>query len=76
MFNNYKIIKAFYVAVLSLLLSSQAFALGVDELAGRHIGYMVTDDMLANADKAPVFPGKVSSDLPEFFPWWEEPTFE
>jgi len=53
MFNNYKIIKAFYVAVLSLLLSSQAFALGVDELAGRHIGYMVTDDMLANADKDP-----------------------
>jgi enoyl-CoA hydratase/carnithine racemase len=26
--------------------------------------------------RAPVFPGKVSSDLPEFFPWWEEPTFE
>ena len=21
------------------------------------------------------FPGKVSSDLPEFFPWWEERTF-
>ena len=21
------------------------------------------------------FPGKVSSDLPEFFPWWEEPDF-
>lgn len=26
--------------------------------------------------RAPVFPGKVSSDLPEFFPWWDEPTFE
>ena len=23
--------------------------------------------------RPPVFPGKVSSDLPEFFPWWEEP---
>jgi enoyl-CoA hydratase/carnithine racemase len=22
------------------------------------------------------FPGKVSQDLPEFFPWWEEPKFE
>lgn len=26
--------------------------------------------------RTPVFPGKVSSDLPEFFPWWDEPTFE
>lgn len=26
--------------------------------------------------RAPVFPGKVSSDLPEFFPWWDEPKFE
>jgi enoyl-CoA hydratase/carnithine racemase len=23
-----------------------------------------------------VFPDRVSSDLPPFFPWWEEPTFE
>jgi enoyl-CoA hydratase/carnithine racemase len=22
------------------------------------------------------FPGKVSSDMPEFFPWWQEPNFE
>lgn len=26
--------------------------------------------------RAPEFPGKVSTDLPEFFPWWEEPKFE
>ncbi len=26
--------------------------------------------------RAPEFPGKVSSDMPEFFPWWEEPQFE
>ena len=25
--------------------------------------------------RAPNFPGKVSEDLPEFFPWWEEPNF-
>ena len=25
--------------------------------------------------RAPNFPGKVSSDLPDFFPWWEEPEF-
>ena len=25
--------------------------------------------------RAPDFPGKVSTDLPEFFPWWEEPKF-
>lgn len=24
----------------------------------------------------PVFPGKVSRDLSEFFPWWQEPEFE
>ena len=26
--------------------------------------------------RAPSFPGKVSKDLPEFFPWWDEPNFE
>ena len=26
--------------------------------------------------RAPSFPGKVSKDLPEFFPWWDEPRFE
>jgi enoyl-CoA hydratase/carnithine racemase len=26
--------------------------------------------------RAPVFPGKVSSDMPEYFPWWTERTFE
>ncbi len=26
--------------------------------------------------RAPSFPGKVSQDLPEFFPWWEEPEFK
>lgn len=25
--------------------------------------------------RSPNFPGKVSQDLPEFFPWWEEPEF-
>ncbi len=25
--------------------------------------------------REPNFPGKVSTDLPEFFPWWEEPKF-
>jgi len=25
--------------------------------------------------REPDFPGKVSTDLPEFFPWWEEPKF-
>ena len=25
--------------------------------------------------RAPDFPGKVSTDLPDFFPWWEEPKF-
>lgn len=26
--------------------------------------------------RSPVFPGKVSSDMPEYFPWWTERTFE
>lgn len=26
--------------------------------------------------RPPEFPGKVSRDLPEFFPWWEEPKFD
>ncbi len=26
--------------------------------------------------RAPVFPGKVSSDMPEYFPWWTVRTFE
>lgn len=25
--------------------------------------------------RSPEFPGKVSTDLPDFFPWWEEPKF-
>ena len=25
--------------------------------------------------REPDFPGRVSQDLPEFFPWWEEPKF-
>ena len=25
--------------------------------------------------RAPSFPGKVSTDLPDFFPWWDEPDF-
>jgi enoyl-CoA hydratase/carnithine racemase len=26
--------------------------------------------------RTPVYPNKVSTDLPDFFPWWDEPTFE
>jgi len=26
--------------------------------------------------RPPVFPGKVSQDLPDFFPWWDEPEYE
>ncbi|HOM14039.1 MAG TPA: crotonase/enoyl-CoA hydratase family protein [Rubrivivax sp.] len=26
--------------------------------------------------RAPVYPDKVSSGMPEFFPWWDEPAFE
>ena len=28
------------------------------------------------AKRAPVYPDRVSSDMPEFFPWWDEPAFE
>ena len=26
--------------------------------------------------RTPVYPNKVSADMPEFFPWWDEPEFE
>lgn len=26
--------------------------------------------------RAPVFPGKVTEDMPEFYPWWDEPVYE
>jgi enoyl-CoA hydratase/carnithine racemase len=26
--------------------------------------------------RTPVYPNKVSTDMPEFFPWWDEPKFE
>jgi enoyl-CoA hydratase/carnithine racemase len=26
--------------------------------------------------RTPVYPNKVSTDMPEFFPWWQEPPFE
>lgn len=26
--------------------------------------------------RAPVFPGKVTEDMPEFYPWWDEPGYE
>jgi len=26
--------------------------------------------------RAPIYPDKVSTDMPAFFPWWEEPAFE
>ena len=28
------------------------------------------------AKRPPVFPGKVSSDMPDFYPWWDEATYE
>lgn len=28
------------------------------------------------AKRAPTYPGKVSSDMPDFFPWWDEPGYE
>ncbi len=45
--------KVALVALVPFLLSTQVYSLGVDELAGKHYGYMVTDDMLLNADKDP-----------------------
>ena len=26
--------------------------------------------------RTPAYPNKVSSDMPEFFPWWDEPEFK
>ena len=26
--------------------------------------------------RAPNYPNQVSTDMPEFFPWWDEPGFE
>jgi hypothetical protein len=26
--------------------------------------------------RPPVFPDRVSADMPDFFPWWDEPPFE
>jgi enoyl-CoA hydratase/carnithine racemase len=26
--------------------------------------------------RAPVYPDRVSADMPDFFPWWDEPVFE
>jgi len=26
--------------------------------------------------RQPVYPNQVSTDMPDFFPWWEEPDFE
>ena len=25
--------------------------------------------------RAPHFPGKVSTDMPDYFPWWDEPKY-
>ena len=37
----------------------------------------VREGVGAFLEKRPaVFPDRVSSDLPSFFPWWDEPTFE
>lgn len=50
---NISFAKVIFVALVQSAISTQVMALGVDELAGKHIGYMVTDDMLLNADKDP-----------------------
>ncbi|HQN55212.1 MAG TPA: enoyl-CoA hydratase, partial [Novosphingobium sp.] len=26
--------------------------------------------------RPPAFPGKVSADMPDFYPWWEEPAYK
>jgi hypothetical protein len=26
--------------------------------------------------RAPVYPDKVSTDMPDFFPWWDEPDYK
>jgi hypothetical protein len=26
--------------------------------------------------RPPAFPGKVSRDMPDFYPWWEEPEYQ
>jgi enoyl-CoA hydratase/carnithine racemase len=26
--------------------------------------------------RSPVYPDKVSTDLPDFFPWWDEPAYK
>ena len=28
------------------------------------------------AKRAPAFPGKVSKDMPDFYPWWNEAAYE
>ena len=36
----------------------------------------VREGVAAFLEKRPaVFPDKVSSDMPDFYPWWEEPAF-
>lgn len=50
---NGKLQAAVALAAVGIVASQSTFGLGVDELSGRHISHMVTDDMLLNADKDP-----------------------
>ena len=45
-------------------------------MGGGAIGMMSALGQSAFGDlKPPQFPGKVSRDMPKFFPWWETPKF-
>ena len=69
------------------LLKASRFAEGIDRgVLARQIfsslkPVMQSDDAAEGVqsflEKRPAeFPGKVSADMPEFFPWWEEPRYE
>lgn len=47
------LIRILAFALMPLFISSNAFALGVEVLEGKHFSHFVTDDMLLNADKDP-----------------------
>ena len=49
-----------------------------DEPTAAAIARTVVEEGLAafGAKRVPDFRDKVSRDMPDFFPWWEEPEFE